>query len=204
METNYNNLNNHYFEKIIVNYLSYLLVYFKIPNISSKSISEKNIELDTKNWDFVELNSIFKVESGKGGNIYDLEIGGEYPYISSISVNNGLIDFVNADESDLHDENTITINRTGSVGETFYQNHKYVASRDRVRVLIPKFKMNKYIAMFLIGIISLEKYRFNYGRTWGTSRIKESKIKLPIDKNGKPDWQFMEDYIKSLPYSTNL
>lgn len=204
METNYKDLNNHYFEKIIVNYLSYLLVYFKIPNISSKPIFEKSIELDIKNWDFVELNSIFKVESGKGGNIYDLEIGGEYPYISSTSVNNGLIDFVNADESDLHDENTITINRTGSVGETFYQNHKYVASRDRVRVLIPKFKMNKYIAMFLIGIISLEKYRFNYGRTWGTSRIKESKIKLPIDKNGKPDWQFMEDYIKSLPYSAYL
>ena len=115
-----------------------------------------------------------------------------------------MIDFVNADESDLHDENTITINRTGSVGETFYQNHKYIASRDRVRVLIPKFKMNEYIAMFLIGIISLEKYRFNYGRTWGTSRIKESKIKLPTDKNGNPDWQFMQDYIKSLPYSSNL
>jgi type I restriction enzyme M protein len=204
METNYNDLNNHYFEKIIVNYLSYLLVYFKIPNISSKPTLEKNIDLNTKNWGTVELSSIFKVESGKGGNIYDLEIGSEYPYISSTSVNNGLIDFVNADESDLHDENTITINRTGSVGETFYQNHKYIASRDRVRVLIPKFKMNEYIAMFLIGIISLEKYRFNYGRTWGTSRIKESKIKLPTDKNGNPDWQFMQDYIKSLPYSSNL
>jgi hypothetical protein len=33
--------------------------------------------------------------------------------------------------------------------------------------------------------------------------MKKTKIKLPSD-DGKPDWQFMEDYIKSLPYSSNL
>lgn len=204
METNYNNLNNKYFEKVIIDYLSYLLVNFKIPNISSKSILNNKIELNTENWNFIEINKIFKVESGRGGNIYNLELNGKYPYISSISTNNGLINFVHAEDSDLHNENTITINRTGSVGETFYQPYKYLASKDRIRVLVPKFKMNKYIAMFLIGIIRLEKYRFNYGRTWGTSRIKESKIKLPVNKNEDLDWQFMEDYIKSLPYSSNL
>ena len=50
----------------------------------------------------------------------------------------------------------------------------------------------------------LEKYRFNYGRKWGIDRMKKSLIKLPVDSDGKPDWQFMEDYIKSLPYSINL
>lgn len=34
--------------------------------------------------------------------------------------------------------------------------------------------------------------------------MPSSVIKLPIDNNGKPEWQFMEDYIKSLPYSSNL
>jgi hypothetical protein len=27
---------------------------------------------------------------------------------------------------------------------------------------------------------------------------------LPVDENNQPDWQFMEDYIKSLPYSKSL
>jgi len=31
-----------------------------------------------------------------------------------------------------------------------------------------------------------------------------SKIKLPVDDNGNPDWEFMEDFIKSLSYSSNL
>jgi len=35
------------------------------------------------------------------------------------------------------------------------------------------------------------------------SRLEKLNIKLPADKNGNPDWKFMEDYIKSLPYSSD-
>ena len=64
--------------------------------------------------------------------------------------------------------------------------------------------MSQYIALFIISIVKMEKYRFNYGRKWNLERMNESLIKLPVDKKGNPDWQFMEDYIKSLPYSNNL
>ena len=30
------------------------------------------------------------------------------------------------------------------------------------------------------------------------------KIKLPATPSGEPNWQFMEDYIKSLPFSRNI
>ena len=35
-------------------------------------------------------------------------------------------------------------------------------------------------------------------------RIKETVIKLPVDTDGNPDWQFMENYIKALPYGDRL
>lgn len=35
-------------------------------------------------------------------------------------------------------------------------------------------------------------------------RMRKSKIKLPIKDNEKPDWKFMEDYIKSLNYSKEI
>ena len=38
----------------------------------------------------------------------------------------------------------------------------------------------------------------------GTGRLKKLSIKLPVDSKGEPDWKFMEDYIKSLPYSSNI
>ena len=34
--------------------------------------------------------------------------------------------------------------------------------------------------------------------------MPSSKIKLPVTPEGNPDWQFMEDYIKSLPFSRNI
>ena len=58
--------------------------------------------------------------------------------------------------------------------------------------------------MFLSTILRKEKYRFNYTRKMGTARLEKSQIKLPATPQGEPDWQFMENYIKSLPYTKNL
>ena len=58
--------------------------------------------------------------------------------------------------------------------------------------------------MFLITVIEMEKYRWNYGRKWRPKRMPESVIRLPSKiKDGKdePDWDFMEEYIKQCRYS---
>ena len=61
--------------------------------------------------------------------------------------------------------------------------------------------------MFIATIINNEKYKFSYGRNC-TDNLDTVIIKLPTLKldNGdfQPDWQFMEDYTKSLPYSAKL
>ena len=36
------------------------------------------------------------------------------------------------------------------------------------------------------------------------ARLKEETISLPVTENGIPNWQLMEDYINSLPYSKYL
>ena len=64
--------------------------------------------------------------------------------------------------------------------------------------------MNKYIGLFFVTLIKMEKYRYNYGRKWGIARMNASKIKLPVNKAGKPDYEFMENYIKSLPFSKHI
>jgi len=69
---------------------------------------------------------------------------------------------------------------------------------------VPKFEMNSYTALFLQTIINLEQFRYSYGRKFNQTRIKSTKIKLPVNAQNQPDWQFMEDYIKSLPYSASL
>lgn len=71
-------------------------------------------------------------------------------------------------------------------------------------MLYPKFDMTAEIGLFLCTLIRKEKYRFNYGRKWHLERMKESVIRFPTTENGEPDWNFMERYIKSLSFSSQL
>lgn len=58
--------------------------------------------------------------------------------------------------------------------------------------------------MFLLTILNKEQYRYSYGRKKSQAKIKKEETKLPVDNQGKPDWHFLKDYMKSLPYSTPI
>ena len=53
------------------------------------------------------------------------------------------------------------------------------------------------------AILEKERYRYSYGRAFKMDLIKSTFIKLPT-KNNLPDWEFMENYIKSLPYGDRI
>lgn len=163
-------------------------------------VEKSTIPLKVTLWKWFKIESLFDIKKGKRLTKICMS-NGKTPFIGSIDSNNGYREYTGQNPN--HLGNTITINYNGSIGEVFYQPRPFWASDD-VNVLYPKFKLNKYNAFFLITVIRKEKFRFNFGRKWEVERMKESLIKLPISDNGEPDWQFMEDYIKTLPYSSNL
>ena len=166
-----------------------------------KPILNKTLELNTDSWKWFKYNEIFDIKKGKRLTKAD-QIEGTINYIGATDSNNGITAKISNDEQ-LHKGNTITVSYNGSIAEAFYQTTQFWATDD-VNVLYPKFELNPYIAMFLCTIIYKEKYRFNYGRKWDKKEMQKSKIKLPVTLDEKPDWQFMEDYIKSLPYSKSI
>lgn len=175
---------------------------YRLDNVFDvSSTSDTKIALNTQSWSWFNYSDIFNITTSKDNNLVEA-IDGNTPYISSTQMKNGVSQWINAEPS--QESNTITVARNGSVGSAFYQPIEYVASPDDVRIFSPKFKMNKYIGIFLTTLIEQEKYRYAYGRKFGTKRMQSSKIKLPVTPTGEPDWLFMENYIKSLPYSSNL
>ena len=64
--------------------------------------------------------------------------------------------------------------------------------------------MTKYIALFLATVINKNGQFLGYAYNMKRSQtaLKQEKIKLPskLNKKGEyePDWQYMEDYIKSI------
>ena len=173
----------------------------QMPDIpSKKSVINKTFVLNTINWEYFRYDKLFTIERGKVIRIKDI-ISGHIPFVTSTDSNNGISAYV--DSKPMHSGNTITVNRNGSVAEAFYQPKPFCSTED-VHVFNPKFKINKYVAFFLVTLIRMEKYRYSYGRKWGIERMRESLIKLPIDKIGNPDFEFMENYIKSLPFSISI
>lgn len=168
--------------------------------INRANLVETSFDLDTANWVKFALVDLFVIKGSKTTPVLELEEygAGKYPYVTTQATNNGMDGFY-----DYHTEkgNVLTVD-SAVLGFCSYQPLSFSAS-DHVEKLIPKFNLNKYNAMFLATIINQEQYRYNYGRKCSQTRMKEISIKLP-SKNNQPDFDFMENYIKSLPYSGSL
>src|SRR3989338_5848523 len=67
-----------------------------------------------------------------------------------------------------------------------------------------KYYENKYVNIFLVSILKELSRKYDYGRQVRLKRFEEEIISLPITKVGELNFQFMERYIKSLSYSSDL
>lgn len=207
--------------------------YEKLPNyLKSMSINipfpetpivAEPISLSSSAWQWFRYDEIFDIRKGFYNKKPENHSGNTIPFIGAIDNNNGVSEYydtIDIEEASktgddknvplsekIFEGNCITVSNNGSVGYAFYQVKPFTCSHD-VNPLYLHSKWNKdlnpYIAMFLCSIIEKERYRWTYGRKWRPKRMPSSLIKLPIDRNGNPDWIFMENYIKSLPYSSNL
>ncbi|PIZ44869.1 hypothetical protein COY31_01610 [Candidatus Wolfebacteria bacterium CG_4_10_14_0_2_um_filter_39_18] len=180
------------------NYIEKIKSKIKYP--TKDPVLDTKRELKTKNWKSFNLTDLFKISGSETTPLLELEEygRGNYPYVTTQATNNGVEGFYNFYTED---GGVLTVD-SAVLGYCSYQSYNFSAS-DHVEKLIPKFMMNKYIAMFLVTIINQEQYRYNYGRKCSQDRMEKGSIKLP-SKDGSPDWGFMENYIKSLSYSSNL
>ena len=181
------------------------LTFMEILN-ENKIYSEKNEnkKINTDNWKEFNVNDIFDVTLGTPVHKVNVEFSmGGVNYITRSAFNNGYAGKILHDEEIPEIGDCITIGAEGV--RAFYQEEPFFTG-NKINIIRTKDnKITKDVAMFLITIFNFEmKDKFSYGRAIVNSQLKKMKIKLPKDKKGNPDWEFMENYIKSLPYSSNL
>jgi hypothetical protein len=176
---------------------SYRIDYSRIET----KIEKRGLPLDISRWRKFGIGELFEVTGTKTTKLDILkEYGnGGYPYVTTQSSNNGVEGFYNY----WTEQGKVLVIDSAVAGFCSYQDNDFSAS-DHVEKLIPLFPINKYIGLFMATIINLDGYRYNYGRKCNQKNIKDALIKLPADSQGNPDWQFMENYIKALPYSDKI
>jgi predicted RNA methylase len=201
MKTDYTLLSVSDFEKSVREFLAYQ-VYSGISDLSIKYEYTHQAPLpDTSIWREFALEDLFAFVKGRRLRKEDMSPGGTN-YIGAISLNNGVRQSI--DVEPIFKQNCITVNYNGSVGEAYYQIVPFWATDD-VNVLYAKgWVLNKYLALFITTVIKANKFRFSYGRKWTMDKMKKSLIRLPATPQGSPDWECIEQFIKSLPYSDRI
>ena len=96
--------------------------------------------------------------------------------------------------------NAITIGDTTAT--CFYQKDEFVWG-DHIVVCRAEW-LNLYTGLFLVSLLKREKYKYNYGRAFKMDLISNTKVKLPTKADGTPDFNYMEYYMKSLPYGDRI
>ena len=151
--------------------------------------------INTSNWKKFYYKDLFEIKGSSTTKLDDLnDYGeGEYPYVTTQAVNNGVAGFYNYYTED---GNCLVVD-SAVLGTCTYQKQNFSAS-DHVEVLLPKFEMNENIALFLTTIINMEQYKYSYGRKRSQTKLKKEYMLLPQDSEGNPDWEYMDEFMENL------
>ncbi|MDI9358583.1 MAG: N-6 DNA methylase [Phycisphaerales bacterium] len=197
-------------------YLSIMFYFGKLSSISANSFSiSANPLSPIKPINKIKLSKfklvydertkqgIFTVEKGERLNKNE-RIKGNTPLLTSTSFYNGVSEFIDREtfiETKKVNCNKITIDMLANV---FYQGYEYFGDDNVHTLSFQSDEQNIYVKMYIITLLKKLKIKYAYGRQVRIKRLIDEYIYLPSTNNGQPDWNYMENYIKSLPYSASI
>lgn len=154
------------------------------------------LKLTDVEWGEFKIGNLFDISNVKGRPAENYNLGNT-PYISSSGTNNAVISFVEANKNIITNSGVITVDPIKGI--CFYHDYDFVGrgfSGASVNILINK-NLNKFSGQFICTAIqNTSMSKASYGYLFNGNRLRNGKILLPIDSQGQPNWQFMEDYIK--------
>lgn len=208
------------FDKAFMENSRYVIDYF---NFLLSKRETLDIQIDTSDWKDFTYSKIFDVKKGFYNKKPEHTIEGSVPFLGATEKSNGVTEYYSLDdienasktgddnnaalEEKIFPENALCVTNNGSVGCAFFQPIPFTCSHDVNPLYILGDHFNVYTALFVATVIELDKYRWAYGRKWRPERMVKSTICLPAktDQNKiVPDWDFMEKYMKNLPYGNNI
>lgn len=171
-------------------------------------ICDDEIVLDTDKWIEFHLYDIFEIHVGNKFDRSKMSMGAPtVNFVGRSSENNGVTAFVDEIEgTEPYKEGNLTVALGGEyLGSCFIQDYPFYTSQN-VNVLIPKEDIDIFTKMFIAHLVRYESAN-NYkafARELNAHIKTDFVIKLPATVFGKPDYEFMSKYIKSLSFSKKL
>jgi len=120
------------------------------------------------------------------------------PYITRTDKNNGVSLFVSQNNIEVGYDVAGTISVGLDTQTAFYQPHDYVTGQN-IHVISGEC-LNHYTAQFLLVVLRNQMCaKFNWGGNGATlGRMKKLKVLLPVNSDGEPDYEYMEQYTRNM------
>lgn len=212
MKTDFSKLTDDDFEKSILDYLSYEIKNNPERVFSNTDMNSKAVKLKKKvKYEEFKVQDIFRIQNGRGITKDEIaEFPGNIEAIQSGADNNAVLgkldeEYCKQSHYQIIKEPCLSVARSGTAGFVAYHETPCVIG-DSAKALILKGKLKKsiYVYMYLRTVLMANKYKYAYGRKVTEEKYYKDTIVLPVVKKGVPDWKYMGDYIKQLPYGDKL
>ena len=168
-----------------------------IGDIYLKRVKKMNKEIK---WKPFELGKVFNITATKSGIDKNkiLEINGNIPYITRTELNNGIGAYIGKTQLPKYEQNKGNVITIGLDTQTVHYQPISFYTGQNIQILEHEH-LNEDISKFLIPLIRILMKKFNWGGSGATlTRLKRSKILLPITEDGTIHWEFMYQYIQTI------
>jgi hypothetical protein len=144
-----------------------------------------------------QITELFELERGHFHAIDRLEKG-NYPTISRVSDDNGLVGFYKKPKrAKIFPKGIITISTV--TGDAFFQSTPFIAT-DNVVMCIPKKSFRATTLFYIQALLNKVKWRYSYGRQCYKGNFQKTVIELPIKSNSEINEDYVEDIVTNQPY----
>lgn len=148
-------------------------------------------QIDISQWKEFKVITLFKPFHGKR-LVKKNRIPGKIPFLTAGFDNQGVKDYLSGNFQTWHKPITIDM-----FGNCFYHDFDCTGD-DNVYALIND-KVSNLSKLFIASVLNTQlNIQFSYKDQFRQNDLDKLVIKLPVDSNGDPDWQYMDTYIAKL------
>lgn len=155
--------------------------------------------IDITFWKEFKISEIFHNISSPAPRKIASYTEGTTPYVSSGAFNNGIVSYLTPKKDEtLEQGKCITVSPLD--GSSFYQENDFLGrgGAGSAISILRNENLTELSALFICTIIKKAAYKYNYSDGLNSDNLKKLIIKLPAKKNGDPDWDYMESYMKHI------
>lgn len=203
-----------------------------IDSLHHKPLKTRNkkgqvLDLNILNWKGFKVGRLFTMLNGKGITLEEIaDNEGVFIAVQSGEDNNGVMGKIDLNyckemKYTYSEKPCLTVARSGTAGYVSFQKDGCVVGDSAKILLLPDDVASTEHYLFLQTILTANRFKYTYGRKVTKDKYLNEIIVLPVKRNADktpvidtshrfsdegyiPDWKFMEDYIKALPYGDRL